>query len=84
MKKEKLISDLKKALNKKMEGLYLPSLSTSQKKGIILTVIISHIIEIGIDISVISLYEIPDHEYEIKINNDISFTYVIGKEVNRV
>lgn len=81
MEKSKFISDFEKLLSDQLSKLYIPGLSQRMK----FRMIMYHLMNVSENhemiIRKVSIDEIADNEFEIKVNTDIHINYVIGKEV---
>jgi hypothetical protein len=80
MEKNKFIADFRKLLTDQLSKLYIPGLTQRSKFRLILYHLMNVAESHEMIIRKVSISEIADNEFEIKVNTDIEIHYVIGKE----
>ena len=75
------LSDFRKLLTDQLSKLYIPGLSQRMKFRLIMYHLMNVSENHEMIIRKVSIDEIADNEFVIKVNSDIQINYVIAKEV---
>jgi hypothetical protein len=81
MEKNKFISDFKKLLTDQLCKLYIPGMTQRMKFRLIMYHLMNVSENHEMIIRRVSIDEMADNKFIIKVNHDIEINYCIGKEV---
>lgn len=84
MENNKIIADFKKLLTDQLSKLYIPGMNQRMKFRIIMYHLMNVFENHEMIIRMVSITEVADNEFVIKVNHNIEINYCLGKELSHV